>query len=269
MVTVQKATGEKEQFSEEKVRSSIRRAGIPQTLEETVISHVQSKLYDGIPTSKIYHHITEFLGKSSHPFAKSKYSLKQSIMRLGPTGYPFEDFVAEILKTEGYTTKTRQTLAGNCIQHEIDVLAEKDGQRISIEAKFHNAPGTKTSVHVSLYTKARFDDIKDVNTLHQAWIVTNTKMTLDAITYAQCNNIKVLSWNYPAGESLRDRIEKSALSPLTILTTLPQQEKQKLLNQRVVLCKDLARNPDLFNLLNLPSQKKEEIKKEISFVCPL
>lgn len=269
MVNVLKATGEKEEFSESKVRESIKRAGIPKDLEETVVSHVRGKLYENIPTSEIYHHIVEFLGKSPHPFTSSKYSLKQSIMHLGPSGYPFEDFIAEILKTEGYTTKTRQTLAGNCIQHEIDVIAEKDGKRIAVEAKFHNLPGIKTNVHVSLYTKARFDDIKEINHLDEGWIVTNTKVTDDAVTYAQCNRLKIISWSYPQDQSLRDLIEKSKLAPLTILSTLPQQELQQLLEQRVVLCKDLAKNPALINSLNISQQKKTEIRQEVEFVCPL
>ena len=50
-------------------------------------------------------------------------------MDLGPTGYPFEDYVAEILKTEGYQTQVRQVLEGNCVSHEIDVIAQKKTKR--------------------------------------------------------------------------------------------------------------------------------------------
>src|ERR1035437_1756824 len=125
MVNVIKATGEKEPFSEDKVKISIQRAGIPKELQAQVVLHVKSKLYENIPTSEIYHHITEFLGKSA-PYGKAKYSLKQAIMDLGPTGYPFEDYISEILKQDGYTTKTRSLLSGKCVIHEIDVIAKKE-----------------------------------------------------------------------------------------------------------------------------------------------
>src|SRR3989344_7987200 len=121
MVTVIKSTGDKELFSENKIKSSIARAGIPSQLQQQVLWHVKSKLYDNIPTSEIYHHITEFLHKSNEPFAASRYSLKQAIMSLGPSGYPFEDYLSQILKEEGYDTKVRQVLQGQCVTHEIDV----------------------------------------------------------------------------------------------------------------------------------------------------
>ncbi|MEK7186401.1 MAG: ATP cone domain-containing protein, partial [Patescibacteria group bacterium] len=77
MVNVVKATGETEPFSEIKIRSSIKRAGIPQKIQEEVVEHIKSKLYENIPTKEIYRHILEFLGQSSHPFNGTKYNLKQ------------------------------------------------------------------------------------------------------------------------------------------------------------------------------------------------
>src|SRR5579859_3345374 len=98
-----KATGQREVFSEKKLHASIHRAGIPEDMHDAVVAHVESKLYENIPTSEIYHHIKEFLGASKLPYAKAKYSLKQAIMELGPTGYPFEDFIAHIFLAQGYS----------------------------------------------------------------------------------------------------------------------------------------------------------------------
>src|SRR3990167_1225564 len=106
-------------FSEEKVLSSIKRAGIAKSIQEQTLTHIKSKLYEGIPTSEIYKHIIEFLGQSEQPYTRSRYSLKESIMQLGPTGYPFEDFIAKLLESDGYITKVRQLLNGECISHEI------------------------------------------------------------------------------------------------------------------------------------------------------
>ena len=266
MSYILKATGEKELFSEEKLRLSIQRAGIPKELIENVVTHVKSKLYEDIPTSEIYKHITEFLGNSSHPFSRSRYSLKQAIMDLGPTGYPFEDYISEILKMEGYETSVRQILTGKCISHEIDIVAEKNNIRSMIECKFHNNPGTRSQVHVSLYTKARFDDIKEKNNLSEVCLVTNTKITPDALRFAICSNMKVISWDYPQHNSFRDLIEKYKLHPITMLTTMSQNQKQLLLGNHVVLAKDICKNPSSLDILGLPADKKNSIVSECQYV---
>ncbi|MCL5435451.1 MAG: restriction endonuclease [Patescibacteria group bacterium] len=266
VVNVIKATGEKEPFSEDKLKISIQRAGISKDLESQVIEHVRSKLYENIQTSEIYRHIMEFLEKAPL-YEKAKYSLKQAIMDLGPTGYPFEDFVAEILKKEGFTTKTRSLLSGACVNHEIDVIAQKQNERVMVEAKFHNEAGTRTEVHVALYTKARFDDVKNKYNLSQAWIVTNTKVTSDALAYALCANVKIISWSYPEKEGLRDLIEKFNLHPMTVLTTLSNNQKQQLLENHVVLCREILEQPSALNLIDIPEDRKKEVLEEIKAVC--
>ena len=267
MITVIKSTGMIEPFSEEKVLQSIRRARISKQLEGQILDHIKTKLYDNIPTSEIYRHILEFLGSSSSPYNKTKYGLKQGIMDLGPTGYPFEDFVAEVLKALSYQTALRQFLNGKCIKHEIDIIAQKNEIKSMIECKFHNNVGNHTDVHVSLYTKARFDDLKDIHKLDDVWLVTNTRITDDALSYALCNNVKVISWNYPLNQGLRDLIEESKLHPITVLTTLSQNQKQSLLNNHMVLCKDILDKPVNLQVLNLPEDKKRSIVAEAQFVC--
>lgn len=267
MIQVIKATGEKEPFNEEKVRNSIKRAGLPNELKEQILAHVKSKLYENIPTSEIYNHITEFLDQTNHSFDKSKYSLKQAIMTLGPTGYPFEDFMAKILQTQNYTTEVRKILNGRCINHEIDVLAEKENKKIAVEVKYHNLPGTRTDIHVALYTKARFDDIKEKNSISEIWLVTNTKVTADVIDYGLCVGMKIMSWSYPVNESLRDLIEKDRLFPITALSTISQNQKQQLLENHIVLCEDIAKNPSSLDILALPEDKKQNILSEVKFIC--
>lgn len=266
MIYVLKAAGEKEAYDEEKIRQSIRRAGAPPDLEDRAIQHIKTKLYSDISTAEIYQHVTEFLEKSPRPFITSKYSLKKAIMELGPTGYPFEDFLAEIFKTQDYITEVRSIIAGKCIKHEIDVTLQKDSHRIMIEAKYHNMPGTKTNVHVALYTKARFDDVKEINGFSNVWLVTNTKVSTDVIAYADCVGMKVISWNYPEGESLRDLIEKSNLIPITALTTLSQGQKQQLLQNGIVLCKTLCQRKDLIKTMHLPEDKINSTLAECTYL---
>jgi hypothetical protein len=183
-------------------------------------------------------------------------------MDLGPTGYPFEDYISEILKMEGYDTKVRQVLQGKCVSHEIDVIIEKDGKKSMIECKFHNSPGARSQIHVPLYTKARFDDIKDKNNLNSAWIVTNTKITQDSLDYAICSNMKVISWDYPENGSFRDLIEKYELHPITMVTSLSSAQKQQLLENHTILTKDVCKNPARLDILGLPNEKKDVVISE-------
>ncbi len=267
MIRVTKANGDIEPFSREKVLDSIRRAGVPRKMEGAILSHIESNLYDTIPTFEIYQYISEFLGKSDQPYHKARYSLKQSIMLLGPSGYPFEDFVSRILEVHGYETKVRQIMMGKCVSHEIDVVARKDNKTSMIEAKFHNNPGNRSDLHVVLYTKARFDDVKDKNNFTDGWLVTNTKTTSDAITYAQCTGMRVISWSYPTPGSLRDLIEEAGLHPITILTSLSQSQKITLLQNHVIMCKDIQRNHSLLDILFLSDSQKQNVFSEVAFIC--
>lgn len=267
MITVLKADHSRELFSEEKVLSSIKRARIPKNLQIDALNHVKLKVYDGISTKEIYEHILEFLIDSPEPFAKTRYSLKEAIMNLGPSGYPFEDFIAQLLKANGYHTKVRQILTGDCITHEIDVIAEKAGHSTAIEAKFHNSPGTRSQVQVALYTQARFEDIKAQNHIDQTWIITNTKTTQDVNNYARCKGMKIMSWSYPVGESLRDMIEQSNLHPITALTTLTANQKRILLNNHIVLCRELMDDKSLIDMLYISKNQKENVMSEVSYVC--
>lgn len=265
-MNVTKASGEKQSFNEEKLRVSIKRAGIPEMLHDQVINHIKTKLYDNIPTSEIYKHVIEFLDNSSHPHSIAKYSLKQAIMDFGPTGFPFEDYISEILKAEGYETQVRQVLSGKCISHEIDVVGTRDAVKSMIECKFHNAPGIKCHVHVSLYSKARFDDVKEGNGFNDAWLVTNTKLTTEALNYALCSNMKIVSWDYPNGKSLRDLIEKHKLHPITTLSNISTAQKQILTQNHIVLAKHICKNPSSLDILNLPANQKNSIVSQCQFI---
>ena len=262
MTQVIKATGEKESFSKDKLIYSIKRAGVAKNLQSQALKHVEANLYENIPTSEIYKHINEFLQEKATPI-KVKYSLKQAIMELGPTGYPFEDFVSEILKTKGYKTQVRTVLMGKCVSHEIDVIAEKVGiEKLMIEAKFHNEPGTRSDVHVPLYTKARFEDLKEKFNFDRPWLFTNTKITQDALIYALCVGMGVVSWNYPEKEGLRDLIENNKLYPITILDSISNTNLQILLQNHILLVKDIVKDIRILDVLSITKEEKDKIFKQ-------
>lgn len=267
MVHVVKSDGNQEVFSEEKVLNSIKRAGISHDLQQKVLSHIKEKLFEGITTSEIHNHIKEFLRTSTTPHLVVKYDLKRSIMELGPTGYPFEDYVAKLLTYQGYTTKTRTIVRGKCISHEIDVIAEKNGKTMMVEAKFHNTTGVRTDVHVALYTQARFRDAREKNHFDNVCLITNTQITSDAIAYGQCMGMEIVSWNYPEKGSIRDWIESMALYPITALTMLSNSQKAQLMQKNIVLCQDLCKNKHVLDALELSQQQKDEILSEANFAC--
>lgn len=267
MVNVIKASKLAEPFNTDKVLGSIKNIGIPESLQKDVVSHINGKLYDNIPSKEIYGHVSEFLGTSDFPYSKSKYNLKQAIMDLGPTGYPFEDFISEILTQIGYSTEVRQVLMGKCISHEVDIVAKKNNETIMIEAKFHNSTGTRSDVRVPMYTKSRYEDLLSKHQFTNAWVITNTKATTDAIAYSECVGMKMISWSYPDGESLRDLIESAGLHPVTILSTLSQQQKITLLNRHLVRCKSIHDNPESLDILDMSHEDKKKVLEEITYIC--
>lgn len=267
-IFVVKSSGEKEPFSESKVLHSIKRVGLPEELHKEVLNHVKETLRPDITTAEIFTHITEFL-EQKDKVANLRFNLKQAILDLGPTGFPFEKYINRIFKDLGYETQVDITLNGQCVKHEIDLLIEKNGKREIIEAKFHNHPGTKTEIHVLLYTYARFLDVKDGNEIDGVWVVTNTKLSEDAITYSKCKGIRVIAWNYPEIGNLQDFVGHPHMYPITILKDLNDHDKQILLENDIVLCCDLLTisEEDLKSKLSLDPEKLKRAKESAKIIC--
>jgi Holliday junction resolvase len=269
-IQVLKRSGEYEPFSEAKVRSSLRRAGAEEELIDAIVRRVERELYDGISTREIYAHVFALLRQMRSPVFP-RYNLKSAIMELGPSGFPFERFVAGVLKEEGFTAVVGHVLQGKCVDHEVDIVAQKAKKHYMIEAKFHNLPGTKSDIKDALYTFARFMDLERASVeigghrahLDQAWLVTNTKVTSQVRQYARCVGMRVTSWNYPARSSLRRLIEKSGLHPVTSLESLSQQDKTRLLEDGIVFCRDFLHRDVSF----LSPEQLHKAREEARHVC--
>lgn len=269
-VYVFKADGTKELFDVSKLQDSLVHSGASKKSINDVLKHISSELEDGMTTKEIYHHAFEILNREEKPVAM-KYSLRHAIMELGPSGFPFEDFVAEIFRAKGFEAKTGQVVKGFCVEHEIDVVAWNKEKLIMVEAKFHNELGTKSDLKVVLYVKARFDDLQKMTfdyggerPINEAWLVTNTKFSSTAIEYGSCQGgLHMVGWNYPPSGNLHDMIMESKLHPLTCLVSLNGREKKELLSKGVVLCKTLKENPDLLTALSLDEEKIKKVIEEI------
>jgi len=190
----------------------------------------------------------DLLKSGSHKMA-GRYRLKNAIMEMGPTGFPFEVFVGKIFETMGYQVETGVIVQGKCVQHEVDVIARKPGEMIMVECKFHMDSSTKSGVQVPLYIHSRYLDVKAAweekygkNISYKGGVVTNTRFSDDAISYATCVGLKVISWDYPFDTGLKYWIDKTGLQPVTSLISLTKKDKQFLLGKGIVLCSQLEEN---------------------------
>lgn len=270
IVTVIKANGQKENFDPEKLVASIMRSGASRDEASQVLEHITPELHNDITTSEIYRHAFQILHDLEKPAAR-RYSLRRAVMDLGPSGFPFEDFVAQILQAKGFETVTRQTLMGQCVPHEVDVVAWDNTRLIICEAKFHNELGIKSDIKVALYVKARFDDIRENafnyggkdRSVTDAWLITNTKFSSTAVHYGECKKMTMIGWNYPEKGNLQDMIEEEGLHPITCLASLSDGEKKELLAKGIVFCSSVAQDPTILNQVLGPKFDAGSVINEI------
>ena len=273
MTTIVKADGTKETFDADKLRTSLKRAGAHKEAIAKIIAEVTSSLEDGMTTQEIYRTAFSLLKEHERGVAP-RYSMRRALLSMGPTGFPFEDFVAEIFRARGYTTKTGTIVEGACATHEVDLLATKDNECIVGEVKFHNNLGIKTDLKVALYVHARFIDIidrrkerREICEVSNGLLITNTKFTKNSMKYGSCSGFDMVGWNYPDEGNLQDLIEEAKVHPVTCLTGLSNAQKGELLKKRIVLCRQLTYEVDTLKSIGLSSSKIDNILAESASLC--
>lgn len=268
-----KADGNAEEFKEQKLIASLKKAGANQGEINRIVSAIESSLTDGTQTQIIYQKAFQMLRDSNDPVA-ARYSLRRAVFGLGPTGFPFEDFLGKIFEAEGYKTKRRLLLRGKCAVHEIDLAAYSPTDSFVAEAKFHMRPGVKSDLQVAMYSYARYLDLEsarvckeDVCGIISLYVITNTKFTSAAVKYAACTGIKLLSWDQPKGNSLHSKIEQLGVYPITVLTHLTSTQKQTLLNRGIILCSELAHKQHELQKIGVRGSKIDAVMREVAFLC--
>jgi hypothetical protein len=263
-----KSDGVRELFDPIKLEKSLRKIGTDEKTADLIVTEVEANLKEGHTTHEIYRQAFSLLRKHQRPVAV-RYSLKRAIAELGPSGFPFERFVAQIFKAEGYDTMTDQIVMGTCVPHEMDVVAWKNNELIMIEAKFHTDSSASSDLKVALYIKARFDDLAgsifryggQERKMTKGVLITNTKFSTTAIQYGECAHLNMVGWNYPKDKNLHHMIEGLNLVPITALTSLTQVEKKMFLANEIVLSRQL--NLELIKSYGLDDTKARNVIKEI------
>ena len=261
--------GEQEPFIESKLDNSLKRVGASKEVREKIIRQIVSELREGMTTQEIYENAFNLLRKEEHDPVAARYSVKRAVLDLGPSGFPFESFVGKIFEAIGYTNvSTGVAMQGKCAPHEVDVVGEHEGKRIAAEVKFHNSLGVKTDLKVALYVKARFDDLSQRGeNVDEGWLITNTRFTRNAARYGHCVNMQLLGWDYPRGRGLEVLIDEAGVHPITALTTLSHNEKRELLDNQLVLCRQIPSTPEEMSQYGIPHDRFEAIHKEATGLC--
>ncbi|MES2668389.1 MAG: ATPase [Patescibacteria group bacterium] len=268
-----KADGSVEVFDGLKLESSLRKAGALDATAERIRHTIEASMGPTAQSADIYRRAFQMLRQDARPVA-ARYSLRRALFDLGPSGHPFEDFVAELFKKEGWTVEGRRIIPGKCVPHEVDVYASRGNEHLAAELKYHNSPGYKTDVKVALYVKARFDDIfqckeDEAKTcpVDIGFLITNTKFTKQAIDYATCSGMGLLGWSYPREGNLYDRIVAAGLYPVTALTMLKKAEKRLLIDKGIVTCDLVAQHRDVLRSIGLTPERIGSVVAEVNTLC--
>jgi ubiquinone biosynthesis protein COQ9 len=265
-----KHSGDIVNFDPEKLRKSLMKSRADDLVVEDILHKISSEIYEGISTKKIYKRAFVLLKKEANSHA-ARYNLRSALQLLGPAGFFFEKYIARLFDAEGYQTVTNLILPGKCVSHEIDVLIKKDNELEMIECKFHSARENKSDVKVPLYVFSRFNDLKERKQIvfskneiiSKCWVVTNNRFTSDAIAFAKCSGMNLLSWDYPKGNNLKTKNDIDCLYPVTCLTTLSLVEKDKLLILDVILARELINNSDKLEKIGLSANRIKNVLKEV------
>lgn len=270
-ILVRKASGEDEIFSVEKLERSLSNAGASRETIRHILADIDLWVYQGVTTKMLYQKAFSLLKKLNVP-SSIRYKLKMAIMELGPTGFPFERFIGQLMQAQGFSTEVGIVVNGKCVTHEMDVIATKDSLQRLMECKYSRDQGKYVSVQVPLYVRSRVNDIVQYrqnqpqfqNHSFEGWVVTNTRFSNDSIQYGKCSGLHLLGWDYPIGHGLKEMIERLHIYPITVLSQLTMAEKQMLLDKDVVSCQELSEREKLLDDMGIQPRKKRAVLRELA-----
>lgn len=233
-----KSDGRKVKFNPNKILSTCMRAGASRKTAQRILKKVRSDVYRDMGTSDIYKLVLQAISKEKDGVGlHQRYQLKEAIMRLGPAGFAFENYIADLLPYyDLQVSGIRVKIKGKCALHEIDLIGLSSSKQFMIECKHNSYRGTYIGLKVALYTHARFLDLSP--RFSGEMIFCNSKISENAKKYSNCVGQHVFSWRYPSEKSLEKIIEENKLYPITILN-LTSKELGIFYGIDLMIAKDL------------------------------
>ena len=273
---IRKSDGEVENFLLEKLKTSLLRSGATVKNSNYICKEIE-KEFSGkklVSSKEIYRKAFSLLKKLEKGKVIFRYSIKKAINELGPTGFPFEKFVSGVYKALGWKkVKNGIKVKGECVYHEIDLVAEKDDRKIVGEIKFHNKKKIRTDLKVALYVKERSDDLERAGFFEDKKpvkaLITNTKFSENAKKFGKCSGMKLISWDYPRDYNLHHMIMESKLKPVTCLKSISKKQKKELAEKDFVFCEQIKfMKEEDFNKIDFFSKHDiYKIIREVENLC--
>ena len=243
-----KSSGEEELFSWKSIYDSARGVGATREIAVEIADQIKLEITGRIDTAKIRRRVSQMLKKRDLGSAM-RFNLPEAMRRLGPTGFPFENYVGRIFESQGFQVRIGARIRGYCVGHEVDFLAWNKELLYLGECKYHNRRGIKVDLPTTLLYAARFNDLEKGNFTQKkikagrrvkSILVTNTEFTQEAIKYFNCIGKSLWGWKYPARRGIERMIDEEGIYPITILPSLSSSHLIDLFCQRkMMLAKDV------------------------------
>ena len=168
-----------------------------------------------------------------------------------------------------------KVIEGHCVSHEMDVIATNKTDQVLVECKYSSSQGKQVSVQVPLYVRSRVDDIirkrKELPEYRgmdfTGCVVTNTRFSFDSLEFSKCSGIRLLGWDFPEGNGLKEIIEREKIYPVSILSGISKKEKVILMEQGIVACCQIIENFQLIDQLQFTKRKYKALIKELNEIC--
>jgi hypothetical protein len=215
-VTVIKWDGRKEPYDQNKVITSLVRAGVSQSDLDRLLTEIEGQLTNPITTKCLFEIIDTGLTLYKLEKPRELYHLRDKLAAMNP--FDFEKYVQQLLQDEGYRCEWNVVVPGFWVEHQIDVIAYKNNNTIMVEVKHHDNPHRLTGLGDACELWARLEDLqhgyqasKNPYNFTQAWLVVNTKFSDHAIRYAKGKGLWLTGWRYHLdgnGVEEKDGLEK-------------------------------------------------------------
>lgn len=213
-IFVIKYNGQQQLYDRRKVLNSILHSGVEKNKVLEILKKVEDKLYNNISTKELYQIVfseIENYGLKQH---SRTYRLREALSRLDSAD--FEKFVKAFLEKEGFSCIWDRKIQGFCIDHQIDIIAEKNNQTFFVEVKKHKNFHRDSGLGTVAELWARLEDLqkgfktgKSKINIANAWLITNTKFSDYAKKYSDCKGLKLLGWRYNSfAENKTEGLEK-------------------------------------------------------------